>query len=376
MQAKVFSVSVCEPADLDLEVFSLWLSGCDVRDAARRRLASEPAVTKQFRDFQALLESEVRDQYRLFQILEPYLQSPQTLLTQPLFQLSSANKRALLECYYTFNEEVVREFLGKKLSSKNRKDLDNVSEKTGITLKSCRRQFDNIKRILRVVDDFEGTPLVQNIIDQFLLPEELARSYASVVFISHNRFETNKKKLSHLTFSDFTYCARQMINHWTEGSEGSHAADDDLELDRHFLQELHDLKLSMLDRVWVDRHQKLVLKDMRKKKYPANYIKSVEQNFWTLSKAIISLGASLLHSKDLKDFFVDLVDNIVEPCIQLHWEKNELDTFLGSMKATFVECEIAHSKQTGRPNLKDRPWRVVYLRYFDTLKDCLLTVYR
>ena len=373
--AKLFTVSVCEPANIDLEVFSLWLSGCDWKTAARMKLASEPAVTREFRDFQILLENEVKDQYRLCEILEPYLQSPQTLLTQPLFQLSSANTLALLQCYYTFNEEVVREFLGKKLSSKNRKDLDNVSEKTGITLKSCRRQFDNIKRVLRVVDDFEGTPLVQNIIDQFHLPEELARSYATVVFISHNRFETTKKKLSHLTFSDFTYCAQQMINYWTEGSEGSHGVDDDLELDRHFLQELHDLKLSMLDRVWVDRHQKLVLKDMRKKKYPANYIKSVEQTFWSLSKAIISLGASLLHSKDLKDFFVDLIDNIVEPCSQQGWEKKEMEMFLTSVKATFIECEVAHSKQTGRPNLKDKSWRVVYLRYFDTLKNCLLTVY-
>ena len=135
--AKAFVVSVCEPADIDLEVFSLWLSGCDSKIASQKRLASEPAVTREFRDFQTLLENEVKDQYRLFHLLEPYLQSPQTLLTQPLFQLSPANKRSLLECYYTFNEEVVREFLGKKLSSKNRKDLDNVSEKTGISLRSC-----------------------------------------------------------------------------------------------------------------------------------------------------------------------------------------------------------------------------------------------
>ena len=53
--------------------------------------------------------------------------------------------RVLIEQYYAFDENVVREFLGKKLSSKNRKDLDDVSEKTGISLKSCRRQFDNIK---------------------------------------------------------------------------------------------------------------------------------------------------------------------------------------------------------------------------------------
>lgn len=42
--------------------------------------------------------------------------------------------------YYTFDEAFVREVLGKKLSKGTKKDLDDISAKTGITLKSCRRQ--------------------------------------------------------------------------------------------------------------------------------------------------------------------------------------------------------------------------------------------
>ena len=42
--------------------------------------------------------------------------------------------------YYQFDKEVVRELLGKKLTGRLRKDLDDVSEKTNIPLKSCRRQ--------------------------------------------------------------------------------------------------------------------------------------------------------------------------------------------------------------------------------------------
>lgn len=36
----------------------------------------------------------------------------------------------------------MREVLGKKLSKGTKKDLDDISTKTGITLKSCRRQVD------------------------------------------------------------------------------------------------------------------------------------------------------------------------------------------------------------------------------------------
>ena len=42
--------------------------------------------------------------------------------------------------YYAFDDAFVREVLGKKLSKGTKKDLDDISAKTGVTLKSCRRQ--------------------------------------------------------------------------------------------------------------------------------------------------------------------------------------------------------------------------------------------
>lgn len=89
---------------------------------------------------------------------------------------------------------IIREILGKKLSGKNRKDLTDVSERTKVNLKSCLRQWDNIKRVYKTVEDMSGN-LVSNIQNQFLLPEETAKRYATVVFIANNRFETNKRKL-------------------------------------------------------------------------------------------------------------------------------------------------------------------------------------
>lgn len=42
--------------------------------------------------------------------------------------------------YYAFDDAFVREVLGKKLSKGTKKDLDDIGAKTGVTLKSCRRQ--------------------------------------------------------------------------------------------------------------------------------------------------------------------------------------------------------------------------------------------
>lgn len=104
------------------------------------------------------------------------------------------------------DDSVCRELLGKKLSTKHRKDLDEIADKTCVKIKSCRRQFDNIKRIFKIVEELSGN-IVNNIKAQFLLSEELAKKYAAIVFIACIRFETSKKKLLYLNFADFFECA-------------------------------------------------------------------------------------------------------------------------------------------------------------------------
>lgn len=52
----------------------------------------------------------------------------------------------MVERYHELDESVLREILGKKVTSKTRKDLDDVSELTNVPLRSCHRQYDNIQR--------------------------------------------------------------------------------------------------------------------------------------------------------------------------------------------------------------------------------------
>lgn len=51
-------------------------------------------------------------------------------------------------------------------------------------------------------------------------PPLIFRAYAAIVFITNNRFETGKKKLSYLSFEDFAACANYMISNWSYSSEG------------------------------------------------------------------------------------------------------------------------------------------------------------
>ena len=75
--------------------------------------------------------------------------------------------------YYEYDPAVIREILCHKLTQRQRKDLDDISEKTNVRVKSCRRQFDNLKRIIRTIDEMRG-PLVKNITENFCLSTKMA----------------------------------------------------------------------------------------------------------------------------------------------------------------------------------------------------------
>lgn len=121
-----------------------------------------------------LVASDVLDHYRTYSLLERLLFAPTKLSEQPSFQLEPFSQHLLIEKYYNLDDTVAREILGKKLSSRYRKDLDEVADRTGIRLKSCRRQFDNVKRIFKCVEELPGN-VTNNIKQNFLLPDELAR---------------------------------------------------------------------------------------------------------------------------------------------------------------------------------------------------------
>ena len=142
-----------------------------------------------------LLMSDVLDHYRTFHMLERLLHTPPKLTEEWTFQMESDTQRMLIEkycchsssevaelfenpCissrYYELDDSVVREILGKKLSSRLRKDLDEVSEKTSVSLISCRRQYDNVRRVHKAVEDMHGH-IIDNIQNNFLLSAELSK---------------------------------------------------------------------------------------------------------------------------------------------------------------------------------------------------------
>ncbi|XP_053780366.1 acidic fibroblast growth factor intracellular-binding protein isoform X1 [Desmodus rotundus] len=348
---------------IDEDVYRLWLDGYSVSDAVALRVRS--GILEQTGATAAVLQSDTMDHYRTFHMLERLLHAPPKLLHQLIFQIPPSRQALLIERYYAFDEAFVREVLGKKLSKGTKKDLDDISTKTGITLKSCRRQFDNFKRVFKVVEEMRGS-LVDNIQQHFLLSDRLARDYAAIVFFANNRFETGKKKLQYLSFGDFAFCAELMIQNWTLGAVGeaptdpdSQVDDMDVDLDKEFLQDLKELKVLVADKDLLDLHKSLVCTALRGK---LGVFSEMEANFKNLSRGLVNVAAKLIHNKDVRDLFVDLVEKFVEPCRSDHWPLNDVRLFLNQYSAS------AHSLEGFRH-------QALWDRYMGTLQGCLLRLY-
>jgi hypothetical protein len=155
---------------LDRRIFMAWLCGASVDEA----LAAQKLPPYEWPSSAA--KKQILSQYRQFEMMEHFLHRPQYFVGphQFVFPVSLAVKRSLIEMYYQFDHPVVRELLGKKLGSRSRKDLEEICVKTKVSIGSCRRQFDNMKRVMKRTEDLEGS-LLLNIRQLFQISPELAR---------------------------------------------------------------------------------------------------------------------------------------------------------------------------------------------------------
>ncbi|XP_015792765.1 acidic fibroblast growth factor intracellular-binding protein B [Tetranychus urticae] len=352
---------------IDEHIYTCWLDGYTPQETAILVKEKECIVLRGIHD--DLIISDVLDQYRLFGLIERLLQSPSMIGQGWSLQINAKTRRLLIEKYYEFDDCVVREILGKKLSSRNRTELKDVSEKTSVGLKSCRRQFDNVKRVYKAVEDMGGN-LIFNIQNNFLLSERLAKRYATVVYIANNRFETSKRKINYLKFADFYHCAYQMMTNWSCKNPECKYEESPMDIDREFLQDLRELKV-LLEREYMDEHKINFMRELKSKSVDRmdrldKQINDLDSLFKNTSRSIINIAFRLNQGKEVRDLFLDIVDKIIEPFKAYKLVKSDLEVFLQLYMESPKNMEVF----VRNPDL----W-VVWLRYMRTLNSCIIQMY-
>ena len=249
-------------------VFEKWLQGASIEQTSNFLFEKQRASRQEYfakysffiENYFKLIIHEVTYQYRIFTDFQPYLQNPSLFMScNTILQVAPSVKQSLIQQYFDFDERVYRELMGKKLTSKLRRDLEEISERCNVEIISVRRQFDNLKTIFKFIkaaassslSEFitlhkhdNGQSIIARIIqEKFMLSEKLAeyvlltlnisnihvinsiiynnRKYATLVFMIYQRFELNKKVMKDFKFQDIYFLCSQIFKHWTYHTKGT-----------------------------------------------------------------------------------------------------------------------------------------------------------
>tara|TARA_B110001452_G_scaffold57670_1_gene44725 strand:- start:2797 stop:4056 length:1260 start_codon:yes stop_codon:yes gene_type:complete len=345
---------ISDPLIVDLGLFGAWLEGLRVDDAVQLH----PDSVNPDEAVQELVLADCSDQFRLFWMLQPYLMDPSQLAAQRRYRMLPATRRLVLDAYYGFDERVMRELIGRKPTAKLRRELESQREKLNVSLRSCRRQFDNLQRLFTALEEYDSpgdawvsashdanatTPsggasdaglvresargsgrdgqaaaLTAYVRETALLSEAVALRYVHVSFLCTHCFEIGKRRVLFLTFTDWEAFASILLEEWTAPGSG-------LELDPELAISLRQLKGLIGDaklnaailgavqgalegalmQVSGARSSAEIKEIAAKLKAPAHGVGGKLKAF---VKRLSELGGYLSNSKDLKDFFVELVE--------------------------------------------------------------------
>ena len=168
-----------------------------------------------------LYRDEVQDAHRDFAVFQNLLERPRLLGEWSQIDCpvnDAAQRQKLIALFYGFDSKVLREFMGVKLT-KSKTTLDDISDRTSVSIRSVRRQFENLRRVHSRFDEvsvFLGNTC-EHICVEFCLSSPLARRYAAASFLLYHRFdlETSDRKYQSLSWGDCEYMAIQLMAKWT-----------------------------------------------------------------------------------------------------------------------------------------------------------------
>lgn len=321
-----FSVCISNPIVIQTDIFNAWLMGKSDIDAV------DVFATRRNLDRCPELLSVVQSQYRTFDLLEVHLQRPRFFIDQCFFPLPLEIKRTLLELYYTFDVEIARELLDKKMSSRGRRDLDEICAQSGQPLASIRRQFETFKRIHRRVEELPGD-LNQNIQRKFLLSKRLSAKYAAIVLLTRHRIEVGRRKIGISTVAVFE-CAEAFFFHLTLPSKT-------IEFDYILAREIRELRttvysLQSQEELYESMNEAIHATDGEKAGALMDQLLSVNL-IKRLLEFILQIGSGLSQANDIRDLCIDINDLIVKTLRDSALERSSVELFFESLPRLYPE---------------------------------------
>ncbi|CAH8477589.1 unnamed protein product [Heterobilharzia americana] len=341
-------VTVTSPSFVDMEMFEFWVHGKTISQVCSV-LAQSPSV----------------EEFRMTNDINGFAASRFFHEGLCIHQLTPETRRQLIHIYFSLDESFLRELVGRRLSNKSRRELADIAERCELQLRSCKRQFDNLSCVARRTEDLPGR-LTDNIRNCFLLPEWLAECYAAVIFITSNRFETSKKSLSYLTFGNLAYCAGQLMSYWlASGKDSKGETYVSIDLDLQFFHDLKEFKPLVEKKECLDKHKQFVIRSLSEVQAKI-ILTNLEPNFKPISKAIINLACGLSHAREMRNFFIDIIEKLIEQMRGLNWPSKEVQMFF----------DAYHNTVKNLPPGRSSAFLSIWTRFIIPFSNCVMHLYR
>eukprot|EP00727_Mastigamoeba_balamuthi_P007470 m51a1_g3343 hypothetical protein (363) ;mRNA; r:399781-401294 len=313
----IFDVFVCDPVRVNLSVFQAFVGGLTAGEAANRPQHSRAEGPNCF-------PRHVSHQYHLFRLLAEKLERPAMLRLQQTLQVPQDVLPHVIEIYYSFDDALARELVGKRLTLKERRDIDDVSAHTGIPIASCLRQFDNIRRVYKAILA-EPLKSAQDLVAaQFCLSPTLTSRYVRLAFLLENKPNLGGKRMQLLRYSAMEHIAQFLLGYWASPNGVA------LEIGNKFVG---DVK-AKLGKDSQTSYCKAVLGRLAGS-LSSSALEGLGSRIRVILKSLLLMGAELSDWKEFRDLFEDLVEKVVDPCLEAGLVKKDIGAFFDALVSEF-----------------------------------------
>ena len=313
-----------------------------------------------------MVRQSVTDQVRNFPFLCHFLASSAELNSQTAFHLPKDQCVQLVEVYFRIEEDIVRELLLTKLKLQNRKGMEVLAEKTKKTHHAVKRTHDNVRAIYQLSSKNREGSIVGHIQETFRISKELAEKYILISFLGFFRFDISKRSLVNVKTKHFMQMAQLMASNWCTFQPVKIYELQNLQLNKQFGDSLRTLKTAVT-RELVEEYKQLVLTEFSS--VSADKVPKVEKELSLLLKNLLSLGATISHVKDFKDFFGSLIEKI-KNLLKDRMELN-IKEVRGLIMVTIASFDPLHLPQEVKEETADS-WPT----FLKTIGECVRVIYQ
>lgn len=101
----------------------------------------------------------------------------------------------------------------------------------------------------------------------------------------------------------------------------------------------------------------------------------LESGFKTYWRAIIAIATSIHRSRELRSFFLDLVEKLIEPWKAANWSEAQVNNFLTAITKCILDVQSYGAfGQSSGPERVDI--RCLWDRFMNVMHVCLLRMYQ